>query len=391
MNETSRSMPGGSGASVFVNSGRQYNPPGFPHGFRSHLWRLLVATAGTTLAFGLFFWWFVGHGKPSELGDYLLVSAIYSSVYCLLFGLSMPYLGRAIGCAHFRGKWLFFGVAVVTLAAAGGLLIVRILVAVGMFPAGDYWRAYNSNLQIVVLISLIVCFAVTAYHHLRMRLQRTELELRTQELEKERALKLASEAQLASLESRLHPHFLFNTLNSISALTQEDPVKADWMIQRLSALLRFSLDANSRRFVPLEQELKIVTDYLEIEKVRLGERLSYSVAIPPELQALEVPPLSLVTLVENSVKHAIAPRRAGGEIRLSAHTGGEERLILEVWDSGPGFALEDVAAGHGLDILQGRLLTLFGDAAGLLVETRERGCAALIYLPQIRGAAVTHS
>src|SRR5205823_3935058 len=125
--------------------------------------------------------------------------------------------------------------------------------------------------------------------------------------ERERALKLATEARLSSLESRIHPHFLFNTLNSISSLIQEDPVRAERLIERMAALLRFSLDSTNAGLVPLYQEMKIVRDYLEIERARFGDRLGFEVNIPAEFDRFEVPPLAIQTLVENSVKYAVSP------------------------------------------------------------------------------------
>src|SRR5437764_15089871 len=101
--------------------------------------------------------------------------------------------------------------------------------------------------------------------------------MRTRQLEEASARKLATEARLSSLESRIHPHFLFNTLNSISSLIREDPVRAERTVERLAALLRYSLDVNARGLAPLRHELKIVRDYLEIEHTRFGERLRYSV------------------------------------------------------------------------------------------------------------------
>lgn len=362
----------------------------YPAGFRAHLWRVLGWAAICTLLFGLFFWWFAGHGKLSEFWGYMLASAIFSYVYCPIFGLLMPYLGPSIWRLPFPIKWIIFVATVVGLAAAGDLLIMRLLLALRMIPSGTYWANYVGNVQVAAVISLIFCFIFLGYFHLRTRIERTELELRTQELEKERALKLASEAQLASLESRLHPHFLFNTLNSISALTQEDPARAEQLIQRLSALLRFSLDANSRRLAPLEQEVKIARDYLEIEKARLGERLSCSIAIPEELLPLEVPPLTLEILVENSIKHAIAPRRTGGELRIIGRTE-REQLVLEVWDDGPGFTLDEIRAGHGLDNLKGRLSTLFNGRACLDVKRQGHGTSVVISLPQIRPAVMAQT
>jgi LytS/YehU family sensor histidine kinase len=184
------------------------------------------------------------------------------------------------------------------------------------------------------------------------------------ELARERALKLATEARLASLESRIHPHFLFNTLNSISALIHIDPVKADEQLQRLSGLLRFALDSAETPQVALGREVKIVQDYLEIEKTRFGERLRITVSVAEELWGLTVPPLAIQTLVENSVKHVIAPSRAGGEVRVSGEwAAGRLRIVVD--DGGPGVAGGALPAGRGLDNLRARLQVLYGDGARL--------------------------
>ena len=127
--------------------------------------------------------------------------------------------------------------------------------------------------------------------------------------------KLAAEAQVASLTSRVQPHFLFNTLNSISALIRDDPKQAEQTIERLASLLRSSLDQTET--VPLEQEIKLVRDYLEIQKTRLGERLHFEVAVEPGIQAT-VPPFSVQTLVENSVKHVAGRRQEGVNLQIQA-------------------------------------------------------------------------
>jgi LytS/YehU family sensor histidine kinase len=193
------------------------------------------------------------------------------------------------------------------------------------------------------------------------------MELRNRQLEQERASKFALEAQLASLESHIRPHFLFNTLNTISSLIPEDPGLAEHLVGKLAALLRLSLDSNQERLASLERELKIVGDYLEIERARYGSRLRFKSDVPAELRAVEVPALSLQTLVENSVKYAVGSRFEGAEIRLgaSAHNGS---LIVNVSDDGPGFNIESFPPGHGLDNLQRRLTVLFGPSARLEVS-----------------------
>jgi LytS/YehU family sensor histidine kinase len=207
------------------------------------------------------------------------------------------------------------------------------------------------------------------------------LELRTRQVEQERAQKLLAEAQLSALESRIHPHFLFNTLNSIAALIPRDPKRAEDMIGKLASLLRFSLNAGQTGLVPLGQELQTVRDYLEIEKARFDTRLSYTIAVPAEAENIGVPPLSVESLVENSIKHVIARRREGGEVRVSASMQWD-RLEIEVSDSGPGFAMDLVPAGHGLDNLSGRLTLLFGGEARLETVRNGKYATVRVSLPR---------
>ena len=202
-----------------------------------------------------------------------------------------------------------------------------------------------------------------------------------EQLAEERHRKLASEARMSSLESRIHPHFLFNTLNSISALIREDPAQAERTVERLATLLRYSLDSNTRRLVPLRQELRVVEDYLEIEKTRFGARLRYGIDSPEGMGDLEVPSLALQTLVENSIKHAVASNRQGGEIRVSARLDGEY-LRLEVTDDGPGFDLRDIQPGHGLENLQERLALLFEGAGRLDLERAGGHMRVSVAVPQ---------
>ena len=153
----------------------------------------------------------------------------------------------------------------------------------------DYWPQFLGTVKFAAFLTIAAGLTIGIYGTLRERLEETTLQLRTKELERERALKLATEAQLASLESRIHPHFLFNTLNSISSLIPEDPARAERLVEQMAALLRFSLDANQSGLVPLSSELKIVADYLEIERARFGDRLRYQIDVPAELNELPHP------------------------------------------------------------------------------------------------------
>ncbi len=292
---------------------------------------------------------------------------IYSNCIGGFAFLVIPKVWIAAGQLPEWSRWSLRVVAMFACCLAGCLIAGLAFVALRWQPMSDYWPQFFGSFELAAFLTIVAGLGMGIYGTLRGRLEETTLELRTKELERERALKLATEAQLASLESRIHPHFLFNALNSISSLIPEDPARAERLVEQMAALLRFSLDANQSGLVPLASELKIVGDYLEIERARFGDRLRYQIDVPADLNESRIPPLSLQTLVENSVKHAIAPDRAGGEIRITG-TQSNGAFRVEVSDPGPAFELESVPAGHGLDNLKGRLSTLFGDRAQLMLQ-----------------------
>ena len=206
-----------------------------------------------------------------------------------------------------------FLVTFVLIAALGTIPASLFFVALGWLRTdGAFWPNYLGGLYLSVAITIVLASVITPFSMMMQRLNLATIELRNRQLAAERAGKLLTEARLAALESRLHPHFLFNTLNSISALIREDPVAAESTVERLACLLRYSLDSQRMRTVPLRQELRVVGDYLEIERTRFGERLRYTLDVPSELGDAEVLPFTLQTLVENSVKYAVAPAVAVG-------------------------------------------------------------------------------
>jgi two-component system, LytTR family, sensor histidine kinase AlgZ len=318
----------------------------------------------------------------------LLLTFLYSLIYANCIGglnfATIPRLWQVVQKYPAWRRWPLRIVALLANSVIGGLIACLLLVAFGFIPFDLYWLEFFGSLKIAIFLTLLAGFSIATYESLHWRLEETTLQLRTRELERERALKLATEAQLASLESRIHPHFLFNTLNSISSLIPEDPQRAERLLEQMAALLRFSLDSNQSGLVPLSSELKIVADYLEIEKARFGDRLNYRIDLAPDLNGAKVPPLSIQTLVENSVKFAIAPNRAGGEIVISGIRDNSQ-LRVDVCDDGPGFALESAPPGHGLDNLKGRLATLFGQNASLTLERHEEHNHMQLSVPEHAG------
>jgi two-component system, LytTR family, sensor histidine kinase AlgZ len=354
--------------------------------FSTRLLRLVCLNTLVALALGFFLFWSEAQSNQQTLRTQLTTALIHSTIYGLLFGLMMPAVAERLAALRQRRRWTGILIALGLIAATSSLMVQLCLLVSGFVSRERFWPEFGYKTAAVFVIALVIGLCVHTFEKIRDRVQATTLQLRTQELEKERALKLASEARLASLESRLHPHFLFNTLNSISALILEDPLLAEQMVQRLAALLRTSLDACEQNHVPLREELKLVTDYLEIERARFRERLSYSINVEPGLEALPVPPLTLQPLVENSVKYAVSPRTMGGVIRISARLR-KTTLALEVWDDGPGFNNETIPCGHGIDNLRARLLALLGNGTELSVGSTEAGTSVTVYLP-LNGAQI---
>jgi two-component system, LytTR family, sensor histidine kinase AlgZ len=318
-------------------------------------------------------------------GHRLFESFCFSLVYAQCIGslafAAMPKLWVAtLGSSPWL-RWALRIMAMFATSLAGGMIACLIFVALGWIPLQLYWTEFNGSLKIATFLTVLAGGTISMYASFQARLDETTLQLRTKELERERALKLATAAQLASLESRIHPHFLFNTLNSISSLIQEDPKRAEKLVEQMAALLRFSLDSNHSGLVPLAREMKIVADYLDIERARFGDRLRFHIDVAPGLDEAKVPPLAIQTLVENSVKHAVSRSRSGGEIRV---TGARDNgsLCVQVLDEGPEFRLEAAPCGHGLDNLKGRLATLFGQQGGLALERHGNWNQMTLSVPQ---------
>jgi sensor histidine kinase YesM len=317
---------------------------------------------------------------PSQIASHFIDSFVYSNCIGILVGFAILSQTPRLARMPFPANWVLLLCMILGLAFVGSLIAGFTLMALGVFPPEDYsWIALH-RMGLGFLLALIFGVSAYFYESVRLRLKATTRRLRAKELEQERAQKLAVEASLSSLESRTHPHFLFNTLNSISSLIQEDPPLAERMVERLAALLRFSLDSNRRGTVPLEQELKVAVDYLEIEKARFGKRLRYCTDVPEQLRSALVPPFTFQTLVENSVKYAASLKPEGGEIQLKAHAV-NGRMNIEVWDDGAGFAEDAIAAGHGLDNLRARLDALFGSEATLRVSRKEGFTVVSVSLP----------
>ncbi|MEO5688635.1 MAG: histidine kinase [Burkholderiaceae bacterium] len=275
-------------------------------------------------------------------------------------------------------------IALVALACAGGYAI-GVSVADAIFGHSS-WRDYvrqPGHLLGDFGPTVTFCAVVAAWFYVRG-------EARRQRANAVAAAHEATVARLDMLQSQLEPHMLFNTLANLRALISADPQRAQEMLDHLIAFLRATLAASRQSEHALSEEFARIADYLALMQVRMGERLRASMALPPELASMLVPPLLLQPLVENAIKHGIEPQRGAGELRVTAVLEGAT-LILSVVDSGRG--LEAAAAarerepgtpssGFGLTQVRERLHTLHGDVARFTIAPRaEGGTRAEIRLP----------
>jgi len=232
------------------------------------------------------------------------------------------------------------------------------------------WLAFAFSIMNGVFM-LTGWWCIYFFYHLFDRHNRLQIE----------QLSLAThvkEAELRALKSQVNPHFIFNSLNSLRALIDEDPSRARQAVTQLANLLRYSLQSGQLETVPFEDELRVVNDYLALEQVRHEERLRLRLDVAPETLQLPIPPMLLQTLVENAVKYGISVRPEGGEIAIIARRESDS-LRLQVTNPGaidavPAHRETSVAStGLGLANAANRLRLLFGDRATLKLRPGEPG------------------
>jgi len=212
----------------------------------------------------------------------------------------------------------------------------------------------------------------------------TRIEMKLEEQER-----LLLEARLDALQSQINPHFLFNTLNSVSSLVRFDPDRARELIVKLSKILRRLLGKHGE-FVQLREEIEFLDDYLDIEVVRFGrDKLRIYKNLDPETLDVVIPAILLQPLVENSIKHGLSPKVDGGSITLRSRMQ-ESKLIIQVEDDGvgmsapPAVAAEHMSSGRGIGMMNvaERLHVLFGDEGRMTVQSRDgQGTLVMLELP----------
>jgi hypothetical protein len=305
------------------------------------------------------------------------------NVMIILMGLALTHFSRPLMT---RWGWKQLG----WLALVPRVLLMAAVLSL-IWSAAGYGYTYGAvglpwpskySIGLIFLVSwfqgaclLVGWLCVYFFYHVFERLQRMQVE----------QLRLAAnvkEAELRALKSQVNPHFLFNSLNSLRALIDEDAPKAREAVTRLANMLRYSLQSGQLETVPFEEELRIVEDYLALEQIRHENRLQvrWEIAESVVTGALPVPPMLLQTLVENAVKYGIGTRREGGELLISARLEGAA-LNIRVTNPGdlaaptsPAAARAGSSTGVGLRNASERLKLLYGDRATLTLLAEPAGC-----------------
>ena len=298
-----------------------------------------------------------------KLSDALSVEAATSQFLLLFFGIFLSHLYR-----NFIVKFNWLRIKVL-------LLIPRVIIAsVLLAIIADYFQygiesllgiAGGKHEDVITIVTNIVnlipfffswSLIYFLFHYIE-NYKKAEIE----NLKWEASI---NEIELNKLKSQLNPHFMFNAMNSIRALVDENPGKSKDAITQLSNILRNTLQMGRNKVIPFDEEFRIVNDYLALESIRYEERLKTSVKIHPDSRSYSVPPLMIQTLIENGIKHGISKLVAGGEIHVETLVE-NEHLVVRIMNSGQLVEKSDTDSGFGIKNTLQRLQLLYGNNASL--------------------------
>lgn len=299
---------------------------------------------------------------------------IVNLVFAQCIGLSILALIRGVLRLPLRGgsRVAAVAAAIVIGALLGGIL-ARLLTGVEASPDGSH---ENQSL----LIGLVFGCIAAVFFWLRERNIRLESDLHARELAQLEAEKQGLSAQLRMLQAQIEPHFLFNSLANVGALIDADPKLAARMLEALIRYLRSSLTRTREAGGTLGDEVALLKDYLEVLKIRMGDRLTYQFQISPDLLDRAFPPMLLQPLVENAIRHGLEPKVEGGMLSVSAQLNGDQ-MKISVIDNGLGFS-ETSGSGFGLANVRTRLAAIYGPEARLELQSKVgAGATAMLSLP----------
>jgi len=336
----------------------------------------------------------------------LLRNGLLSALFCCAIALALTLAGNgpwdvqlvyslAIGLV----SWLVIDLGRMLLTGADctgwphgwrGLALIAVGTLAGFGVGGLVGDAYSGASQALwhhragpatLVITVVAGIAISFFFYSRTKAEHLQRHMAQAQHE-------ATQARLKLLEAQLEPHMLFNTLANLRVLVGSDPARAQAMLDHLIAYLRATLSASRATLHPLADEMDRLRDYLELMAVRMGPRLAYALEVPEALHAIPVPPLLLQPLVENAIRHGLEPQVEGGRITVRACTDANQRLVLEVCDTGAGLAAGAPATSSapgrsfGLAQVRERLSTLYGDQGTIeLIAQPAGGTCARVQFP----------
>ena len=307
----------------------------------------------------------------NSFGYWYVPAALTPAIFALAYRFPIESVGRA-------RTLLIYALGAIVFSLVHLACTMTVIVSLWPQPpiafATRVQRIYLSNLDwaLMTYSAILGLSYALGYHH-----ESQALAIKQAQLEASLA-----EARFKTLEAELHPHFLFNTLHAISTLIHTAPEQADRTLSRLSDLLRMTFAGAGNSRVSLQEELEFTEKYLEIEQTRFQDRLTVTYEIDPETLDAVVPRLILQPLVENAIKHGIAPRSAPGTIRIAARRDGDT-LRLEVGDNGGGLAggSSKFHTGVGLSNTRARLEVLYGTRQSLTIADSRFGLKVELSFP----------
>lgn len=309
------------------------------------------------------------------------LSYLLNTIFLIIFGLlSTHFLRGVINRQNWfqysfeKQVWLFFGLMI----GSGVIIYLGATTMSNLVQPSEHRKVFSGKLLLGLLstslITAIWWLIYFVWHYIDLN--------RNSELDKLKLESTVKELELKTIKSQLNPHFIFNALNSIRALVDENPQRARTAITELSNILRSSMQVEKAETVSLENELNIVKDYLALENIRFEERLQVRYDIDPETLILPIPPMMLQTLVENAIKHGISRKVAGGTVSIGSHVRNmQHEITIENTGQIKG---ERPGNGFGLHSTRQRLSLLFGNRASFSIHNKnEETVEAKVLMPLI--------
>ncbi|KAB0478625.1 sensor histidine kinase [Vibrio chagasii] len=314
----------------------------------------------------------------------ITTNTIWGGGFTLNLAISFGFGYSAVGSSFVLVKWFkresrVFEVGVSMLIA----MVVGTLNA--HYWLNGFFGSNLSDLKSVILLGVIFCSVCYYYLYTREQQLRADNELEVAKRRQADQEKVVVLSQLKQLQSQIEPHFLFNTLATINVLIESDSAKAKLMLEKLTDLLRVTLKNSLTEQSTIAQEVDLLDAYLNIQKIRLDERLTFSIETNDISEQQVIPPFLIQPLVENALTHGIEPKATGGEVNIRI-VQQDDQMKIEVSDSGVGLTAPSIAAGHGVGLsnIRQRIDTLYGDKASLTITERATGgVVSTILLPLI--------